>query len=142
MKNEDCGMLEVVLSRKDKGTGVLSKSEETVSRLLDFAANCARVVTRICGTMAGRYYAQQLLRSSASAGANYQEACAAESRPDFIHKMHIVLKELRESEFWLKLISRLGLLPPDELAPFLSEADQLIRISASSVLTAKSRKPQ
>jgi four helix bundle protein len=89
--------------------------------------------------MEGRYVIGQLMRSSASAGANYQESCAAESRADFVHKLQIVLKELRESEYWLKLMGRGSLLPDAATGPLLAEAEQLVRILAKSVITTKSR---
>ena len=79
------------------------------------------------------------MRSASSAGANFQEACGAESRADFAHKMQVVLKELRETEYWMKLVTRAKLLPADLLSKPLAEADELIRIVVKSVATAKSR---
>lgn len=105
-------------------------------RLLDFAAGCMKLSGRLGRTVAGRYLYGQLMRSSASAGANYEEACAAESRADFVHKMQIVLKELRESGYWLKLAGR-SLLAPEAQAGLISEVEELIRITARSVITAK-----
>jgi len=63
-------------------------------RLLDFAANCFKLAGKLNKTFGERYIANQLMRSSASSGANYEEACGSESKADFIHKMQIVLKEL------------------------------------------------
>ena len=82
---------------------------------------------------------RQLIRCATSAGANYQEACAAESRKDFIHKMQIVLKELRETHYWLQLIKRSKLLNEsiyiqDKL---LKENKELMNMTASSIITAK-----
>lgn len=77
------------------------------------------------------------MRSATSSGANYEEACGAESKADFIHKMQLVLKELRESLYWLKLIERSKLIPSDDLHPLLGEADELSKIVAKSVITAK-----
>ena len=79
------------------------------------------------------------MRAATSAGANYEEACAAESRADFIHKMQIVLKELRESHYWLRLLEKSDLTAKSELAPILKEADELCRIIAQSVITAKDK---
>ena len=50
----------------------------------------------------------QLIRSGTSAAPNYEEGCAAESRADFVHKLSICLKELRESQFWIRLIIKSG----------------------------------
>jgi len=73
---------------------------------LDFACEIIKLVIQLNGSAVGRHIAGQLLRSSTSAGANYEEACGAESRPDFIHKLQIVLKELRETLYWLRLIKK------------------------------------
>jgi len=108
-------------------------------RLLDFATNCLRLSTKLGRTAAGRYIGGQLMRSSASSGANYFEACGAESRADFAHKLQIVLKELRETEYWLRLAGRAGLLSAEDAKPSVTEADELARIIAKSVLTVKSR---
>lgn len=108
-------------------------------RLLDFAASVMGLSDRLRRTSAGRYISDQLMRASASAGANYQEACGAESRADFVHKLQLVLKEVRESGYWLRLIARSRLVAPDSLAALLDECQQLVRIIAKSVVTAKSR---
>jgi four helix bundle protein len=78
------------------------------------------------------------MRSSTSAGANYEEACGAESRADFIHKMQVVLKEMRETLYWLKLIEKSGLVSVESLMYLLSECEELVRMTAKSVITAKS----
>jgi len=108
-------------------------------RLLDFATAGLKLSGKLGRTAAGRYVGGQLMCSSASAGANYHEACGAESRADFAHTLQIVLKELRETEYWLKLAGRSGLLPPEDVKPSATEADELSRIIAKSVLTVKTR---
>ena len=75
--------------------------EKLSMRLLDFSVSVIKQVNTLPRTAVGRHVAGQLLRSGTSAGANYEECCAAESRLDFVHKMKSVLKELRESRFWL-----------------------------------------
>lgn len=72
-------------------------------------------------------------------GANYEEACNAESRNDFVHKMQIVLKESQETLYWLKLINKAELLQnsSQDLYKLLDESKQINRIIAKSVLTAK-----
>jgi four helix bundle protein len=117
----------------------LKLRQELEQRLLVFAAHCMKLTGRLSRTVEGRYVSGQLMRSSASAGANYQEACAAESRADFVHKLQIVLKELRESEYWLKLMRCGAIIPESASAPLLTEAEQLVRILAKSVITTKSR---
>jgi four helix bundle protein len=89
--------------------------------------------------LAGKHIAFQLLKAGTSAGANYEEARGAESRADFVHKLGIVLKELKESRYWLRLISLAGLMKPARVATLLSESEELCAIVGQSVLTAKTR---
>jgi len=79
------------------------------------------------------------MRAATSSGANYEEACGAESRADFIHKMQLVLKELRESLYWLKLVERTDLISGKDLQALVDEANELTKIVAKSVITAKER---
>jgi four helix bundle protein len=81
----------------------------------------------------------QLFRSGTSVGAHLQEARAAESRADFIHKMQMALKEIREARYWLRLISVAEVLPIEILAGLIKEAGELVAILSQSVLTAKAR---
>jgi four helix bundle protein len=117
------------------------RNEDLSERLLCFAAAIIKLAPSLTPTATGRYISNQLVRSSASAGANYREARGGESHADFVHKMQIVLKELRESEYWLQLITRTGLARNADLGPALREADELIRIFVVSVVTAKSKQP-
>jgi four helix bundle protein len=80
------------------------------------------------------------MRSGTSPGSNYEEACGAESRADFIHKLGIVLKELKESRFWLNLINRSNLVGPECLKPLLQECQELCAIVAKSIITARENK--
>ena len=70
---------------------------ELGERLLDYGFRIIKVVEAMPGTLAGRRIGDQLLRCGTSAGANYQEAQAAESKADFVHKLQLSLKEVRES---------------------------------------------
>ncbi len=81
---------------------------------------------------------KQLLRSGTSIGANVQEATAAESRKDFIHKMSIASKEARETHYWLQLIHHSGQRYAG-LAECLTEVNHIINIITKIVKTAKSR---
>ena len=106
-------------------------------RLESFAAEVIKGVPRINRTFAGRHIAGQLIRSSTSAGANYEEACGAESRQDFIHKLQIVLKELKESLFWLRISVKADLVTAEVINPLLKEGKELANIIGKSVVTAK-----
>ena len=109
-------------------------------RLLGFASLVIKLVAKLNKTDAGRHIANQLIESATSAGANYEEACGAESRNDFIHKMQIVLKELRESQYWIRLIGKSDIYRGDDLNALLNEATELINIIAKSVITAKNNR--
>src|SRR5207249_3887838 len=78
-------------------------------RLLDFAARIIRLVESLPKTRAGNHIAGQLLRSGTAPLPNHGEAEAAESRQDFVHKLRICLKELRETKRWLRLVQRVPL---------------------------------
>ena len=118
-----------------------SAKNDLSGRLLDFAAEIIELVVRLNRTAVGRHIGGQLIRSGTSAGANYEEACGAESRADFIHKLQLVLKELRESVYWLRLIERAGLIPgiDPKLLALLQEVRELTNIVAKSVVTAKKK---
>ncbi|MFQ5615825.1 MAG: four helix bundle protein, partial [Anaerolineales bacterium] len=77
-----------------------------------------------------------------SAGTNYEEARTAESRSDFVHKLKIALKELRESSYWLKVVRDAGLLAVDRLDGIIQEATELSNILATSIITAKQNAKQ
>src|SRR5438132_1506664 len=114
-------------------------SEELADRLVDFAARVGKVVDALPDTRMGRHIAGQLIRCGTSPAPNYEEACAAESRADFIHKLRICLKELRESRCWLRLILRAELLPETRMNDLLDECCQLCNILGQSIATARSR---
>jgi four helix bundle protein len=107
-------------------------------RLLDFAARIIRLVESLTRSPAGLHIAQQLLRSGTSPLPNHAEAQAAESSRDFVHKLKVCLKELRETHRWLRLIQRVPLLKTPALAtPLLDETDELIRIFVASIKTSQ-----
>src|SRR5712692_4945306 len=81
-------------------------SDELVERLIDFAARVGKVVDALPDTRMGRHIGGQLVRSGTSPAPNCEEACAAESRADFVHKLSISLKELRESVVGFVLSSK------------------------------------
>jgi four helix bundle protein len=111
--------------------------EDLEERLIDFAARVGKMADSLPDTRLGRHVAGQLIRSATSPAPNYSEACAAESRADFIHKAMIALKETREACCWLRLVIRAELLRKDVVADVLDEATQLARILGASVVTAK-----
>jgi len=108
------------------------------ARLVEFAAGITAIVKALPKDIAGRHVASQLFRSGTSGGANYEEARAAESPADFIHKVSIAAKETRESIFWLRLVER-SAMTTMAVAPFVSEARELAAILFASARTARER---
>jgi four helix bundle protein len=110
-------------------------------RLLEFSARIVRLSEKLPKTDAGRHVGNQVLRSGTSPYANHGEAEDAESTDDFIHKLKVCLKEMRETWRWLRLIRHVPLVEkPELLDPLIDEADQLIRIFRQSVLTARTNR--
>ena len=110
-------------------------------RFIEFAARAGEVVNALPDTKLGRHIASQLVRSGTSPAPNYGEACAAESRADFVHKLGVVLKELRETRIWLKLSIRCKCLPAKRLDPLIVECSELMNIIGKSIVTAKTSEP-
>jgi len=109
-------------------------------RLWHFAARVARVVDALPETRTGRHVAGQLIRCGTAAPPNYDEGRVAESRLDFAHKINIALKELVETEGWLKFIVIANLSSHRRLGLVQDECSQLCKILNSSVATSKGRK--
>jgi four helix bundle protein len=124
--------------QRSKPAGNRAPSYDLEVRLLNYAAEIIRLTEHMPHTRAGNHVANQLLRSGTSSLPNHGEAQAAESRDDFVHKISICLKELRESRRWLRLIHCVPL--AQELKPveaLIQETEELIRIFAKSIKTAK-----
>jgi four helix bundle protein len=111
--------------------------EEMADRLLDFAVRVGRVVDALPDTRLGRHVAGQLVRCGTSPPPNYEEACGAESRKDFIHKLRIALKEMRETRCWLRYIAKCEMLTDTQMAKIIDEATQLANILGKSIATAR-----
>src|SRR5262245_31513565 len=105
-------------------------------RLIDFAVQASELTAHFPRTARGLHLSRQLLRCGTSPAPNYGEAQSAESKPDFVHKMRICLKELRETQVWLRLVQRLDLCPSSIVETTLGECSQLVAIFTASVVTA------
>jgi four helix bundle protein len=112
-------------------------------RVIDYAVSIIKLVDKLPKSYAGQHLGGQLLRSGTSPSLHYGEAKAAESKNDFIHKMKVCLKELRESFICLKIIERSKLIKIEELLnEILTETNELISIFVKSIDTASKSKPQ
>jgi four helix bundle protein len=110
-------------------------------RLIDFAVQIISITDNLKSTKAGNHLSGQIVRSGTSPSLNYSEAQSAESRNDFIHKMSVVLKELRETHANLKIIHRAELYLKEEidLLVAIKENDELISIFVKSLDTSRNR---
>jgi four helix bundle protein len=109
-------------------------------RLIDFAVRVIRLAESLPKNKVGNHIAGQLIRCGTSPAPNYGEAQSAESRSDFVHKMKVCLKELRETRIWLLMIVRCDLIKrASKLESLIHENDELISIFATSIKTAKQK---
>ncbi len=107
-------------------------------RLIDYAIRISEAAEALPTTSLGRHLKGQMIRSGTSPALNYGEAQSAESTNDFVHKLKIVLKELRETLVCLKIIERKPLISPvSKLNPLIRESNELISIFVKSIETAK-----
>jgi len=110
-------------------------------RLIEFTVRIIQLTESLPKAKAARHIAGQLVRSGTSPAPNYGEAQGAESRSDFIHKMKVCLKELRETKVWLKMIKKANFIKPaSKLKPLILENGELISIFVASIGTAKKNK--
>ncbi|MEA1986515.1 MAG: four helix bundle protein [Candidatus Marinimicrobia bacterium] len=108
-------------------------------RLIDFSVRIIKLSEKLSKSTKGKHISNQILRSGTSSAANYAEAQSAESRKDFIHKLKISLKELRETEVWIKIIIKSEFFNSSLLESLLKENDELISILFKSIDTAKKK---
>lgn len=106
-------------------------------RLIAFSVLVCRIVESLPSNRVGRHVAGQLLRCGTAPAPNHGEAQSAESRRDFIHKMKVCLKELRETLVWLEFSEQLGIGEVAAVKKGIMESDELIRIFVKSIQTAQ-----
>jgi four helix bundle protein len=105
-------------------------------RTFEFAVREVRLVNRLPRTVAGIEISRQVVRAATSIGSNVEEADAAESKRDFIHKMSIAHKEARETRYWLHVV-KAALLDDDEVQALIQESDEPVRILYTIVENAR-----
>ena len=113
------------------------KGDDIAERLLDAVEGVRRLLVGLEDDAAAKHVAKQLWRAVTSGGANYEEARGAESRADFVHKVRIATKELREAHFWLSVVQRSSWRVPGRVDSLVNELDQLVAILVASARTAK-----
>ena len=112
------------------------KGDNIAARLLSFGAGVVRLVSSLPQERVGKHIGDQLLRSATSGGANYEEARSAQSRRDFVHKVSLAAKEMRESLYWLGLVEATDLAPGHDTGAIKAEGTELVAILMSSAKTA------
>jgi four helix bundle protein len=103
-----------------------------------FAVRVAKLYKFLCDTKKEFVLSKQLLRSGTSVGANIREANNAESKLDFIHKLAIAQKECDETIYWLEILFSIDLLNKQEFESLFNDANEILKILKSSIITTKS----
>ena len=117
-----------------------TRTYDLEDRLIAFAVRIIRLAETLPKTRTGNHVGGQIVRSATSPAPNYGEAQSAESRSDFVHKMKVCLKELRETKVWLLMIAKANLVKSAlELDSLIDENDQLISIFVTSIKTARQK---
>ena len=117
------------------------KNYDLEERLISFSVNILNLAEQLPNTRNGNYIGGQIIRSGTAPALIYGEAQSAESRKDFIHKMKIALKELRETHIALKIIKSKPLVKHfDKVDELILECNELISIFISSIKTAHKNK--
>ena len=130
-----------VEGREEKLAPSELKRYDLEDRLLEYAVRIIRLVDALPTTKVGKHVADQLLRCGTSPLANHGELQGAESRKDFIHKLGVCAKEIREAQRWLRLIHRVPLIATRKVEPLLGETEALVRIFRASIRTAERNTP-
>ncbi len=115
------------------------KTYDLEDRLIDIAIICSDIVEILPTTKFANHIGGQLIRAASSPALNYGEAQSAESPNDFIHKLKVILKELRECRVCLKIVLKKALLPDEKINPTINECNELIAIFLKSIDTAKKK---
>ena len=119
---------------------MVGRKYDLEERLVNFGVSIIKTAEKLPRSFAGTHLAGQLIRSGTAPALNYGEAVSAESRNDFIHKMKVALKELRETNNCLKIISRMNWLDNEMIDSELTECNELVSIFVKSVSTAQANK--
>jgi four helix bundle protein len=111
--------------------------EKLRKRIYDFVIRIVNLVKQLPNNFIGNRIGGQLLDAGTSVGANFEEACAAFSKADFIHKISIAKKEAYEANYWLRVIRDTDLLPRKRMGEIITESEEIKRILTSSLKTAQ-----
>ena len=116
---------------------IFMKENLLVDLSKQFAVNIVNLCTEIKENRKGNILLNQLLRCGTSIGANIHEANYASSKPDFINKLQIALKECYETDYWLDLFKETGIITEDEYKALFSQCSKIRKVLIASITTAK-----
>lgn len=120
--------------------GTAMNSTELKERTMEFAVRVLRMADSLPGTVSGKTVANQVARCGTSVAANYRAALRGKSRADFVNKVTIVLEEADETDFWIELAERAGVVESKKVESLRKEAVELVKIFAATRKTARSDK--
>jgi len=121
----------------------MAKGDDIQERMIEFAVRIIKLCSTLPKSPVGKHIANQLLRSGTSPAPNYGEARGAESAGDFVHKLGIVFKDLNETNIWLEIILRSGLIAAERIQEIRNECVELSKIISSSIKTVgKKNRPR
>lgn len=115
-------------------------NSDLLDRTLFFSEGLIKLSRKLPQGLSNREILRQLIRSGTSVGANYREACEAESSKDFVHKIQIAKKEARETKYWLKLLLSSNSTHSEEIIKLGKESAELVKILASIVMKFRKKK--
>ena len=113
------------------------KENILIDKSIDFAARIIKLTRYLNDEKKEYIMSKQIMRSGTSIGANINEAQYGNSKPDFIAKLHIALKETAETEYWLRLLNKSEYLTDEVAESLLNDCLEIKRILISSITTAK-----
>jgi len=119
--------------------GEVKPPYEIKERTFEFGLMVVQLVNRLPNSLAGRELGRQLIQAGTSVGANVEEADAAESDRDFVHKVSIARKEARESRYWLRLLKESGVYQSEGTDYLVQEATELIKILSTIIKNKKNK---
>jgi four helix bundle protein len=114
-------------------------SQDLRSRTSEFALRIVRLYSSLPKSTEAQVLGKQVLRSGTSVGANYREGCRAKSDPDIVNKFESVLQELDETDYWLDLLVRAGIVSASKVEPLTKETNELLAIFTTIVTKIKKR---
>lgn len=121
-------------------SGGLKSVADLRDRTFEFAVRCIRAAEALPGSRSGSVVSSQLIRCSASVGANYRAARRARSSAEFVAKLGICEEECDEVIYWLQLSKALDLIKPAKLSALEKEADEILSIIVASIKSSRSKK--